>query len=217
MCGVFGFVSRDGCPVNPKVLARVALATQRRGPHAWGLAWLDGKARLHCYKQTGKVSDALGLLKMAQDARLLIGHCRYATMGDPANNLNNHPHSCDGGWLVHNGVIPNYAELVDCFGLHPVTGCDSEVLGLLIEQEDGDLLDRAAGAVLCVPRTPLVLLGLWKPGRLIAARQGNPLHTGTTGRGVYLASLAEGLPGKVVEVADNQVVEYGEGVRHVTL
>src|SRR4051794_35554684 len=136
MCGVFGFVAHDDRPVNPKILARVALATQRRGPHAWGMAWIDGKGRLRMYKQTGKVGDALGLLKMAADARLLVGHCRYATMGDPTNNLNNHPHPCDGGWIVHNGVIPNYGGLVDRFGLHPVSGCDSEVLGLLIEQEN---------------------------------------------------------------------------------
>jgi glucosamine--fructose-6-phosphate aminotransferase (isomerizing) len=209
MCGVFGFVSKDDSPVNLKVLERVARVTEQRGPHAWGMAWIDGKGRLRMYKQAGKVTDTLGLLGMARDARLLIGHCRWATHGDPANNLNNHPHPADGGWVVHNGVIPNYLSMIGRFGLHPVTSCDSEVLALRIEQEEGTYLERCTAAVMSCAYSPLVLLGLWKPGTLIAVRDGNPLHLGATPKGFYLASLAEGLPGKVREVKNGQALELG--------
>src|SRR5262245_55095300 len=179
-----------------------------RGPHAWGMAWLDSKGRLKRFKQTGRVVDHLGLLAMAADAKFLIGHCRWATMGDPGNNLNNHPHPADGGWIVHNGQIRDYEGVVRTFDLHPNTCCDSEVLGLLIEQVSGRLIDRCVETVLSVAKSPLVLLGLWKPGRLVAVRQGNPLHVGATAGGYYLASLAEGLPGEVMSVKDDTALEF---------
>ena len=43
---------------------------------------------------------------------------------------------------------------------------------------------------------------------LVAVRRGNPLSIGETKRGTYLASLREGLPGKVEEIADGKLVEF---------
>jgi glucosamine 6-phosphate synthetase-like amidotransferase/phosphosugar isomerase protein len=215
MCGVFGFVSRDKGRPDLRVLRRLAQVTERRGPHAFGFAWIDHRGRLKCYKQTGRISDHLGLLGMAADARMLIGHCRFATQGSPADNINNHPHPCDGGWIVHNGQVRNYEQLVDAFDLNPVSACDSEVLGLLIEQGTGNILDRCRDAVDLVTepedegtlfawQQPLVLLGLWpRPDRLVAIRQGNPLHFGEAAEGCYLASLSDGLPGNVRALRDN--------------
>jgi glucosamine 6-phosphate synthetase-like amidotransferase/phosphosugar isomerase protein len=214
MCGVFGFVSRDCGNLNVELLARIAAVTERRGPHAFGFAWIDRRGRLKCYKQTGRITDHLGLLLLAADARMVIGHCRFATQGDPGDNINNHPHPADGGWIVHNGQVRHYRELVDVFDLYPVSRCDSEVLGLLIEQGKGSVLDRCRAAVqtatppeepgsLFGAPQPLVLLGLWpRPDRLVAIRHGNPLHLGTTAQGYYLASLPDCLPGKVVAVED---------------
>jgi glucosamine 6-phosphate synthetase-like amidotransferase/phosphosugar isomerase protein len=214
MCGVFGFVSRNEGRVDLKTLQRIAQVTEQRGPHAFGFAWIDRHGRLKCYKQTGRVSDHLGLLALAADARMLIGHCRFATQGDPAHNINNHPHPADGGWIVHNGQVRHYRRVVDAFDLYPVSACDSEVLGLLIEQGTGGVLDRCRDAVDVVAGEendgtffarpqPLVLLGLWpRPDRLVAVRKGNPLHFGLTEQGYYLASLADGLPGKVLAVRD---------------
>jgi hypothetical protein len=48
----------------------------------------------------------------------------------------------------------------------------------------------------------------------VAVRQGNPLHLGTTKEAYYLASLEEGLPGKVKEVKDETAIEFGEEVVH---
>jgi glucosamine 6-phosphate synthetase-like amidotransferase/phosphosugar isomerase protein len=229
MCGVFGFVSREGGKLNLGVLARVARVTERRGPHAFGFAWIDGRGRVKCYKQTGRIGDHLGLLAMAADARMLIGHCRFATQGDPADNINNHPHPADGGWIVHNGQVRNYEQLLLEFGLFPVSDCDSEVLGLLVERGEGGVLERCRAAVQAAcpdePRTlfdsssPLVLLGLWpRPDRLVAVRRGNPLHSGQSEHGLYLASLADGLPGDVRALEDRTAYLFtGKGVRHAAV
>src|SRR5262249_53488361 len=138
MCGVFGFVSVDGGKPDLLALAKVARVTERRGPHAFGFAWVDGRGRMKCYKQTGRITDHLAVLALAADARMLVGHCRFAPQGDPAENINNPPPPADGGWIVHNGQIPAYRDLIHEKGLFPVSTCDSEVLGLLVEQGEGN-------------------------------------------------------------------------------
>ena len=209
MCGVFGFISKGRRKLNLTTLQRIAVNTMSRGPHAFGFAWIDSKDRLRCFKQTGRITDHLGLLGMASDAKILIGHCRFATQGDPENNLNNHPHSVDGGWLVHNGMIPGYQRIIKRNELAPVTDCDSEVLGLLIETESGSLIERCGKAAIETGTSPLVMLGIWtKPNRMVAVRRGNPLAIGSE-RGVkYFASLPDCLPGKVTNFRDHSVEEF---------
>jgi glucosamine--fructose-6-phosphate aminotransferase (isomerizing) len=211
MCGVFGFVSYDGQGPNLKTLAAVAEATMTRGPHAFGFAWLDWSGRLKMFKRTGRITKHLHLLAMARDARMLVGHCRWATHGDPENNLNNHPHPADGGWIVHNGVVSNHEELAAEYDLYPVTACDSEVLGLLIAAAGGTLQERCAAAA-NVARGNLAMLGVWgRPARLVAVRSGNPLCVGMVrgGERYYLASLPDELPGQVSELPDRTGVEFG--------
>lgn len=211
MCGVFGFVSRNDKPMNLATVQKIAANTMTRGPHAFGFAWVDSKDRLHCFKQTGRITDHLGVLAMAAGAQMMIGHCRFATQGDPRNNLNNHPHPSDAGWIVHNGVISSYQSILHWHNLAPNTDCDSEVLALLIENMDGTLLKRCTRAVNETGRSPLVMLGLWtRPQRMIAVRRGNPLSLGTTKTGYYLASLPDELPGKVTHFKDGEAVEFGD-------
>jgi glucosamine 6-phosphate synthetase-like amidotransferase/phosphosugar isomerase protein len=204
MCAIFGFVAEQGQEMDVKEMVRIAEANVRRGPHAFGFAWVDGRGRLRMYKQQGAITDHLGVLAMARGARMFVGHVRYVTHGSAEANINNHPHAADGGWLVHNGVVTNYEQLVRAQRLWPVSECDSEVLGLLAERAEGGLLGRVAGAVTQTTGN-LCLLGLWsRPAKLVAVRRGNPLHWSQTSRGVYLATLAMGLPGNAHAVPDGQ-------------
>lgn len=207
MCGVFGYIGIDRKGPNMECLAKIAKVTNRRGPHAWGMAWLDSKGRLKMYKQTGRIVDSLGLLAMARDAQILIGHCRYATHGSPENNLNNHPHPVDGGWFVHNGVVSNHEVLNERYGLHPVTHCDSETLGLLIERSEEKSLIKRCIVTAQQVSSPLVMLALWRD-RMIALRSGNPLSAGMTEDAVYLGSLSDELPGEVHTIKDGQSFEF---------
>lgn len=208
MCSIFGFVARRSSPVDLATLRRIIGANIARGPHAFGFAWIDSRDRLHCFKSPGRLTDHLKMLPVLRDARMLVGHLRYATHGDPQDNTNNHPHPCDGGWLVHNGVVGNYRELVQAGGLLPTGRCDSELIARLIERSDEDRpVQRAVDAV---ERTDgsLAILSLWaRPGTLVAARRGNPLHFGMTASGLYLATLRDGLPGIVRAIPDHTAVE----------
>lgn len=215
MCGIFGYVTHDGRGPDLGRLMRVAEVTERRGPHAFGFAWLDGRGRLRCYKQTGRISQHLPLLEMAADARLLIGHTRFATQGNPRDNVNNHPHPCDGGWLVHNGMIGDYTAINRLHDLHPTSDCDSETIALLAEAGEGDsttIADRVGAALALIGPHPAAVLGLWRSGtcggRLVAARRGNPLRYGATRRGIYMASLAEQLPEGHRSLGDGELAEF---------
>lgn len=210
MCGVFGFVSYSGNGPDLKRLATIARATETRGRHAFGFAWIDAVGRLKMFKQTGRISDNLGLLRMAADAQMLIGHCRWATDGDPRYNINNHPHPVDGGWFVHNGMIPAWRTIARQYEMNLISHCDSEVIGHLIETTEGPLIDRVIDAcATAAPDNNLVVLGLWKnPHRLIALRAGNPLHMGEKINDCdYFASLPDGLVDPFM-VKDNTALEF---------
>lgn len=207
MCGVFGFCGNEGQKFKMETMQKIARVTERRGPHAFGFAWIDARDRLHAFKRTGRISDHISLLEMASDAKMLIGHTRYATAGDPAVNINNHPHPCDGGWMVHNGQVFNYEDLLIEKDLHPSSDCDSEAIALMIEQADGSKTERCISAVNSVASSALVILAMWaRPNKIVAVRRGNPLHVAESPRGLYLASLSEGLPGVVRSLADNHAL-----------
>ena len=190
-----------------KTLRRIALVTETRGPHAWGIAWYDRDGELHMYKQTGRISESLDMLKIARDALLLIGHTRWATQGTPDDNRNNHPHASDDGWYVHNGTIPSYRRLIHTHQLVPRTDCDSEVIGLLMDQHSAvTRLNRCIYAANVTGERPFAMLGLW-PGELVMVRKNNPLHRGETKKGIYFGSLAGGLP-NAEAVPNNRANSY---------
>jgi len=219
MCGIFGFITNDGRGPDLARLKRIAAETERRGHHAFGLAWLGPDSRLHTFKRPGPALANLGDLDACRGATIVIGHCRWATHGAPEDNRNNHPHPAGRGWMVHNGVVRNHAYLVRRYRLSPRTECDSEVLGLLMARFPGHLTVRAARTSRAA-EGPLALLGVWaKPARLVIVRNGNPLCFGQTDRGVYFGSLPGGLPGRVMSVTDRyagMLVYDARRLRHQT-
>lgn len=213
MCGVFGFITRNGEGPDVTRLQRIALATQTRGMHAFGLAWLDADGQIHTFKKPGPAQNHLERLERVRDAVVVIGHCRFATHGSPADNRNNHPHPAGAGVIVHNGVVVNHAELAKHYGLRPATQCDSEVLGLLMARCPGTVTQRSIWATSHV-NGDWAILGVWrKPARLLIARRGRPLHFGDTDGGFYFGSLANDLPGEVYEIEDGstRVLAFNEG------
>jgi glutamine---fructose-6-phosphate transaminase (isomerizing) len=203
MCGIFGFISKSGSGPDLARLRRIAAETQRRGHHAFGLAWLAADGTLHTFKRPGPATANLGDVDRCRRARVVVGHCRWATHGDPQDNRNNHPHPAGRGWFVHNGVVQNHDHLLRRYGLIMRTECDSEVLGLLMARFVGPLGLRAKRAAEAA-QGRLTILGVWrKPARLLIVRHGNPLCFGETAGGLYFGSLPQELPGRVLSVTDD--------------
>jgi glutamine---fructose-6-phosphate transaminase (isomerizing) len=201
MCGIFGFAAATPRRrANLKRLWAIARDTERRGNHAFGFAWIDGANELHAYKQTGAISQHLDTLDQLADAKLVIGHCRWATHGSPAVNDNNHPHAAGDGYVVHNGVIRSYRTINQRYRLRPTTECDSETLALLLATLNGSHAERLATALETID-PPAAVAALW-PNDLLLARRGNPLAIGATDAGVYFASYSTRLPEHAKEVPD---------------
>lgn len=205
MCGLFGFITKNGAGPDLGLLRRIAAETEQRGDHAFGLAWLAADGQVRTFKRPGAATDCLADVDRCAGASVVIGHCRWATHGNPQDNRNNHPHPAGSGWIVHNGVIRNYRGLLAEHDLAPRTECDSELLGLLMARSPGTLATRAMRAA-ALAEGPLAMLGLWNnPARLLVVRRGNPLHFGQTPGGFYFGSLSSQLPGQVKAVANDVV------------
>ena len=213
MCGIFGYITSEGEGPEIARLRRIALVTQSRGDHAFGLAWLDADGAIHTFKRPGPAKAHLDELERCRNAVVVVGHCRWATHGPPRDNRNNHPHAAGAGFLVHNGVIFNHQQLVRQYGLAQRSQCDSEVLGLLMARCAGSIVQRSAWTVARV-QGDLAMLGVWRaPARLLVSRRGRPLCFGQGRHGYYFASLPESLPGQIMAVADysTRVLTYRDG------
>jgi glucosamine--fructose-6-phosphate aminotransferase (isomerizing) len=217
MCGIFGYITKEGRGPDLARLRRIATETELRGHHAFGLAWFGQEGTIHTFKRPGAATSALNDLDACRGAAAVIGHCRWATHGDPGDNRNNHPHPAGRGWFVHNGVVLNYQTLIDRYGFDPESECDSEVLGMLMARSPGPLGQRAARMARLATGT-LAVLGLWRaPTRFLVVRSGRPLYFGETAAGFYFGSMPGELPGRVAPIADQYagVLSFDAGrLRH---
>jgi glucosamine 6-phosphate synthetase-like amidotransferase/phosphosugar isomerase protein len=217
MCGIAGAINNGKGRLTKKSLRNMANGIEMRGRHAYGAAWVDSDNRVRMHKGEGPISKFIdGILDAMHDPRVVILHTRWTTHGPATRNENNHPHPCDGGWLVHNGQIPNYLDLIEEYGLLTSSSCDSEVLGLLIPEFSGTLLERVVETVnACSLDAPLCMGGIWaNPTRLAVVKRGNPLFIGTGSTGnVYFSSCPIGLPGQPRPLEDSSafVFTYGQG------
>src|SRR6185437_7290462 len=132
MCGIVGIVSTE--PVNQLVYDSLLLL-QHRGQDSTGIATADG-SMFHIHKARGQVREAF----RTRDMRSLLGtmglgHARYATKGDAANEQEAQPFYVNAPYgiiLVHNGNLTNTRELAgDLFHIdrrHVNSASDTELL-----------------------------------------------------------------------------------------
>lgn len=115
MCGIGAFHVVGG-EVNPGRCARVLLRLlEQRGRDASGVAWhqqdSSGAIETMVWKGNIKGSQLAEHIKPEQIGSTGIVHTRWATQGDPGDNLNNHPIDVAGIVGVHNGHVSNDVEL----------------------------------------------------------------------------------------------------------
>lgn len=209
MCGIFGMYSASPLArKNSGAYLSVAQSQVVRGHHAFGIAWQTDGSKVDSYKRLGSIAEHSRDLMRAVGSTMIIGHTRWATHGNAADNRNNHPHAFDfkgqRAYLVHNGIINNYEEIAHSRGLEMISECDSEVLARHIEDNNGSILSRVSDAVADVdPYAPLAVAVLVREG-IVLARRGNPLFWSMDKNGfAWFASTNDALRGKVYEVPDN--------------
>lgn len=135
MCGI-GAVSRaehTGITHLKSLIVDLAKELEPRGHHATGFAWAhpdDGHPWY--WKRPGRASVVASGVPLPNGVGSILAHTRWATNGNPKDNVNNHPMIAPGVTLVHNGILTNDLELLELLNVEAVSGCDSEALAWLV-------------------------------------------------------------------------------------
>ena len=137
MCGIVGYIGEiDAKEILLKGLEKL----EYRGYDSAGIAVLN-KDGVIIFKEKGRIADLRDVVDEDVDAKLGIGHTRWATHGVP-NQLNAHPHQSTTKrfTLVHNGVIENYHLMKKAYlsEIDMASDTDTEVIVQLIERFSKD-------------------------------------------------------------------------------
>ena len=197
MCGIIGYLGdREATPILMESLKRL----EYRGYDSAGVAVLElpkaGHAAHTSLTKSEKKVDTL-IEKLEADmptGHLGIGHTRWATHGKPTY-INAHPHTdCHGKiFVVHNGIIENFAELraeLQAKGHEFTSETDTEVVPHLIASYyKGDFLAAVRSALKRIHGAyALAMFSTDDPELLIGARLNAPLVVGLGDKEYYIAS-----------------------------
>ena len=131
MCGIVGVV---GKPAREIILSGLT-NLEYRGYDSAGIYLNDLNGNEYLTKAVGRISNLKEKLTPDEQGLVGIGHTRWATHGKPTVD-NAHPHFDETKrfYLVHNGVIENFAELREKYlqGVHFHSDTDTEVVVQLI-------------------------------------------------------------------------------------
>ena len=197
MCGIIGYLGdKQATPILMESLKRL----EYRGYDSAGVAVLElpraGEAtRTSVTKSEAKVDTLIEKLQANMPSgRLGIGHTRWATHGKPTY-INAHPHTdCKGQiFVVHNGIIENFAELkaeLEAEGHEFPSDTDTEVVPHLIEKYyKGDFLAAIRAALKRIHGAyALAMFSSEDPELLVGARLNAPLVVGLGDKEYYVAS-----------------------------
>ena len=137
MCGIVGYIGEADVK---EILLNGLEKLEYRGYDSAGIAVLN-KEGVVVFKEKGRIADLRDVVDEDVDAKLGIGHTRWATHGVP-NQLNAHPHqsTTERFTLVHNGVIENYHLMKKAYlsNVEMASDTDTEVIVQLIEKFSQD-------------------------------------------------------------------------------
>lgn len=214
MCGIGAF-QIVGNECEPAQVARVLLRLlEKRGKDASGVAWhKDGQTYTH--KAAIKGTDFAKQLDKDIGTTGIV-HTRWATLGSPKNNDNNHPIDVGGVIGVHNGHCLNHDALIkECATYQRQAQVDSEAIFAMIAHGNAEMKLKERLAEVRGNAALLWLRSFDKAERLHAARLSNsPLVFGQTKRGsVVFASTKETLleTSKRCNLAFEYIHEMAEG------
>ncbi|OGF59707.1 glutamine--fructose-6-phosphate aminotransferase [Candidatus Giovannonibacteria bacterium RIFCSPHIGHO2_01_45_12] len=214
MCGIVGYIGKKNA--LPIVIDGLK-ALEYRGYDSAGVALWDG-VKIRFEKTAGRVSALESRLsRKSWSGKSAIAHTRWATHGKPSDR-NAHPHAdCQSGiFVVHNGIIENYAELREALireGHSFLSETDTEILAHLFERpflSAGQIFleDAVLEGLRHVNGTfGLAVISKHDPEKIVVARRGSPIILGI-GDGEYLvasdASAVVGITKNVIYLHDNE-------------
>jgi len=226
MCGIVGYI---GSKKGSKVVIDGLKALEYRGYDSAGIALLDEQGEARLFRELGRV-DGLERLVAAAKVRkspLAIGHTRWATHGKPSV-INAHPHANSDKtiFVVHNGIIENYAEIREWLqekGYTFASETDTEVVPHLIDyyrRQTGSFEQAFMKAIAKIRGAYAILaMSVHDPDKLYAARLSSPMVIGVGKNECIVASDPSAIlqhTKEVVYVQDNEMVVIGAGKYKIT-
>ena len=212
MCGIVGFTgNHQAAPILLDGLSKL----EYRGYDSAGMAIVDEtNGQVQIRKRAGRVADLEKVWKANPVNGICgIGHTRWATHGG-VSDVNAHPHRAGRVTLVHNGIIENYEELKDHFGLADelISDTDSEVVAAVLNRfYTGDPHEALFQTVKCLKGTfALVVIFDDIPDVIFAIRNVSPIVAAYREDGTMLASDVAALGGQATSymvVPEYHVVE----------
>lgn len=212
MCGIVGYTGKQS--VAKQILDALELL-EYRGYDSAGMAIVDEtNGQVQIRKRAGRVADLEKVWKANPVNGICgIGHTRWATHGG-VSDVNAHPHRAGRVTLVHNGIIENYEELKDHFGLADelISDTDSEVVAAVLNRfYTGDPHEALFQTVKCLKGTfALVVIFDDIPDVIFAIRNVSPIVAAYREDGTMLASDVVALGGQATSymvVPEYHVVE----------
>ncbi|MBU0633178.1 glutamine--fructose-6-phosphate transaminase (isomerizing) [bacterium] len=214
MCGIVGYL---GSKKTKDILLDGLSELEYRGYDSAGIAVLQNN-NFSVFKAVGKLVNLQEKAATFDPSGFAIGigHTRWATHGKPTE-LNAHPHLGESSYVVHNGIIENYAALkrnLQEDGIKFLSQTDTEVIVHLFEKElksSGSVFNaftktisqlHGAFAILLVTKS--------ESDTIFFAKQGSPMIVGRdTEDEKYFASSDTPLIGKCSEVIYLDDGDYG--------
>ena len=212
MCGIVGYVGqRPGKPIILDGLKRL----EYRGYDSAGIALIE-PGGIEVVRAVGNL-DALFAAagENGSDARVGLGHTRWATHGRPSHE-NAHPHSdCSGRVsIVLNGIIENYKDLrarLTERGHTFTSETDAEVVAHLIEEHAGEGLTAAVRGALgdIEGHYAFCAISADEPDEVVGTRHECPLVVGVGDDEMFFASA---IPAFLAHTRRLVVLEDGDVV-----
>ena len=212
MCGIVGYTGKQS--VANQILDALELL-EYRGYDSAGMAIVDEiNGQVQIRKRAGRVADLEKVWKANPVNGICgIGHTRWATHGG-VSDVNAHPHRAGRVTMVHNGIIENYEELKDHFGLADelISDTDSEVVAAVLNRfYTGDPHEALFQTVKCLKGTfARVFIFDDIPDVIFAIRNVSPIVAAYREDGTMLASDVAALGGQATSymvVPEYHVVE----------
>jgi len=214
MCGIVGYLGEKN---TKEILLDGLKELEYRGYDSAGIAVLQN-GNFENYKAIGKLVNLEAKTKdfVTDSFAAGIGHTRWATHGKPTE-LNAHPHLGESSYVVHNGIIENYAELKKELindGVKFLSQTDTEVIVHQFEKN----LKSAATAFEAFEKTVGQLKGAYaillvtksEERTIFFAKRGSPMLVGINAENEkYFASSDTPLIGHCNEVNYFEDGDYG--------
>jgi len=214
MCGIVGYIGNKN---TKEILLDGLRELEYRGYDSAGIAVLsDGN--FSSFKATGKLVNLEAKTKdfITDKFAVGIGHTRWATHGKPTE-LNAHPHLGESSYVVHNGIIENYAELkkeLISEGVNFLSQTDTEVIVHQFEKNlksSKDAFDAFSKTIHQLEGAYAILLVTKSEDKKIFfAKNGSPMLVGINSENEkYFASSDTPLIGHCTDVNYFEDGDYG--------